>query len=159
MLSVDDYRRGILAGIASLAPLELPLSSAHGCVLATDVVAPWPLPSFDNSAMDGYAVLASDVAGATEQAPATLTVIDDVPAGYRATEAVRPGTAVRIMTGAPLPRGADTVVPAEPPDGGPATVRAQDKIFWLNAENRDAENCTRPNIKLNFAQPNQVPPT
>ena len=55
MLSVDDYRRGTLAGIAALAPLELPLSSAHGCVLAVDVAAPWPLPSFDNSAMDGYA--------------------------------------------------------------------------------------------------------
>ena len=122
MLSVDDYRRGILAGIAALSPLELPLSSAHGCVLAVDVAAPWPLPSFDNSAMDGYAVLAADLAGATEQEPATLAVIDDVPAGYRATEAVRPGTAVRIMTGAPMPDGADAVVPVELTDGGTETV-------------------------------------
>ena len=122
MLSVDDYRRGILAGIAALAPLELPLSSAHGCVLAVDVAAPWPLPSFDNSAMDGYAVLAADLAGATEQEPAMLAVIDDVPAGYRATEAVRPGTAVRIMTGAPMPDGADAVVPVELTDGGTETV-------------------------------------
>ncbi len=122
MLSVDDYRRGILAGIAPLAPLELPLSSAHGCVLAVDVAAPWPLPSFDNSAMDGYAVLAADLVGATEQEPATLAVIDDVPAGYRATEAVRPGTAVRIMTGAPMPDGADAVVPVELTDGGTETV-------------------------------------
>ena len=123
MLSVDDYRNGILDGIAVLAPLELPLSSAHGCVLAADVAAPWPLPSFDNSSMDGYAVLAADVSGATADAPVELTVIDDVPAGYRATEVVRPGTAIRIMTGAPMPDGADAVVPVERTDAGAQTVR------------------------------------
>jgi molybdopterin molybdotransferase len=123
VLSVDDYRNGILDGIAVLAALELPLSSAHGCVLAADVVAPWPLPSFDNSSMDGYAVLAADVSGATADAPVELTVIDDVPAGYRATEVVRPGTAIRIMTGAPMPDGADAVVPVERTDAGAQTVR------------------------------------
>jgi molybdopterin molybdotransferase len=121
--SVDDYRDGILGGISVLAPLELPLPSAHGCVLAEDVAAPWPLPSFDNSSMDGYAVLAADVAAASDAAPVELTVIDDVPAGYRATEAVRPGTAVRIMTGAPMPEGADAVVPVERTDGGTEVVR------------------------------------
>jgi molybdopterin molybdotransferase len=123
VLSVDDYRDGILGGISVLAPLELPLSSAHGCVLAEDVAAPWPLPSFDNSSMDGYAVLAADVAAASDAVPVELTVIDDVPAGYRATEAVRPGTAVRIMTGAPMPDGADAVVPVERTDGGTEVVR------------------------------------
>ena len=62
---VDDYCREILDGITPLAPLELPIGAAHGCVLAADVSAPWPLPSFDNSAMDGYAVRAQDVAAAT----------------------------------------------------------------------------------------------
>jgi molybdopterin molybdotransferase len=123
VLSVDDYRNGILDGIAVLAALELPLSSAHGCVLAADVAAPWPLPSFDNSSMDGYAVLAADVSGATADAPVELTVIDDVPAGYRATEVVRAGTAIRIMTGAPMPDGADAVVPVERTDAGAQTVR------------------------------------
>lgn len=122
MLSVDDYRDGILAGIGVLAPIELPLSSAHGCVLAADVAAPWPLPSFDNSSMDGYAVRSADIALASAEAPVELTVVDDVPAGFRSTEAVTPGTAVRIMTGAPMPDGADAVVPVERTDGGTATV-------------------------------------
>jgi len=122
VLSVDDYRDGILAGIGVLAPIELPLSSAHGCVLAADVAAPWPLPSFDNSSMDGYAVRSADVALASAEAPVELTVVDDVPAGFRSTEAVTPGTAIRIMTGAPMPDGADAVVPVERTDGGTATV-------------------------------------
>ncbi len=122
MLSVDDYRDGILSGIDALVPIELPLSSAHGCVLAADVAAPWPLPSFDNSAMDGYAVVASDVAAAGSNSPVQLTVIDDVPAGFRSTEVVSSGSAVRIMTGAPMPDGADCVVPVEGTDGGTTTV-------------------------------------
>ena len=122
MLSVDDYRDGILAGVGVLTPIELPLSSAHGCVLAADVAAPWPLPSFDNSSMDGYAVMSSDVATASTEAPIELTVIDDVPAGYRSTESVVSGTAIRIMTGAPMPDGADAVVPVERTDGGTVTV-------------------------------------
>jgi molybdopterin molybdotransferase len=128
VLSVDEYRDGILAGISILAPIELPLSSAHGCVLAADVAAPWPLPSFDNSSMDGYAVLAADIAGASEASPVELTVIDDVPAGYRATESVRQGTAVRIMTGAPMPDGADAVVPVERTDAGTETVRVTSPV-------------------------------
>jgi molybdopterin molybdotransferase len=123
VLSVDEYRDQILSGLPVLAPLELPLSSAHGCVLAADVAAPWPLPSFDNSSMDGYAVLAADVAGASDSSPVDLTVVDDVPAGFRSTETVVPGTAVRIMTGAPMPAGADAVVPVERTDGGTETVR------------------------------------
>lgn len=122
MRSVDEHRQEILAGIRPLAPIELPLSSAHGCVLAADVTAPWPLPSFDNSAMDGYAVRAADVAAATTDHPVELTVIDDVPAGFRSVETVGPGTAVRIMTGAPVPLGADTVVPVEATDGGAERV-------------------------------------
>ena len=122
MLSVDEYRSQILDGVRPLAPLELPLSSALGCVLAADVAAPWPLPSFDNSSMDGYAVLAADLVGAASDAPVALTVIDDVPAGYRATETVTSGTAVRIMTGAPMPEGADAVVPVEQTDAGTDTV-------------------------------------
>lgn len=122
MLTVDEYRDGILAGIGVLIPIELPLSSAHGCVLAADVAAPWPLPSFDNSSMDGYAVLAADVEGASAEAPVVLTVIDDVPAGFRSTEAVVSGTAVRIMTGAPMPPGADAVVPVERTDGAMGSV-------------------------------------
>lgn len=122
MRSVAEYRAALLAGVSALPPIELPLADAHLCVLAADVTAPWPLPSFDNSSMDGYAVLADDVANASADAPVTLTVIDDVPAGFRATEVVTKGTAIRIMTGAPLPAGADCVVPVERTDAGTETV-------------------------------------
>lgn len=122
MLSVEEYRERVLAGIRPLSPISVPLSMAQGCVLATDVRAPWPLPSFDNSSMDGYAVVAADLVGASEASPVALQVVDDVPAGFRATERVVPGTAIRIMTGAPMPDGADCVVPVESTDAGIDTV-------------------------------------
>ncbi len=115
---VDEQRAVCLNNIHPLERLELPLLDAQGCVLAEDVSALWPLPSFDNSSMDGYAVVAADVASASVDNPVTLTVIDDVPAGYRATERVTMGTAIRIMTGAPLPDGADAIVPVESTDAG-----------------------------------------
>jgi molybdopterin molybdotransferase len=123
VLTVDEYRERLLASVSRLAPLQLPLPQAHGCVLAVDVMAPWPLPSFDNSSMDGYAVLAADVSDATAATPVELRVLGDVPAGSRAVEPVVPGTAIRIMTGAPLPEGADAVVPVESTDGGMVTVQ------------------------------------
>jgi len=128
LVSVDDYREEILASLESLDPINLPLADSHGCVLAEDVVAQWPLPSFDNSSMDGYAVMASDVSSATEASPVTLTVIDDVPAGYRADIALRPGCAVRIMTGAPIPSGTDCIVPVEVTDAGTNTVEIREQV-------------------------------
>lgn len=122
MLSVDEYRERVVAGVPVLEPLELPLADCHGCVLAEDVIARWPLPSFDNSSMDGYAVRSADIASASEGSPVTLQVIDDVPAGYRPSVPVITGTCVRIMTGAPMPDGADAVVPVEATDGGTANV-------------------------------------
>ena len=128
LVSVDDYREGILAGLEPLDPITLPLADSHGCVLADDVVAQWPLPSFDNSSMDGYAVIASDVSAAAETSPVTLTVIDDVPAGSRADVALRPGCAVRIMTGAPIPSGTDCIVPVEVTDAGTDSVEIRERI-------------------------------
>ncbi len=128
LVSVDDYREGILAGLEPLDPITLPLADSHGCVLAEDVVAQWPLPSFDNSSMDGYAVLASDVSAAAETSPVTLTVIDDVPAGSRADVALRPGCAVRIMTGAPIPSGTDCIVPVEMTDAGTDSVEIRERV-------------------------------
>ncbi len=128
LVSVDDYREGILAGLEPLDPITLPLADSHGCVLAEDVVAQWPLPSFDNSSMDGYAVLASDVSSAAEASPVTLTVIDDVPAGSRADVALRPGCAVRIMTGAPIPSGTDCIVPVEMTDAGTDSVEIRERV-------------------------------
>lgn len=128
LTGVDDYREAILAGVEPLAPLSLPIADSHGCVLAEDVVAAWPLPSFDNSSMDGYAVLAADIAQASEQSPVTLTVVDDVPAGFRADIPVTSGKAVRIMTGAPTPSGAECIVPVELTDGGTESVEIRGSV-------------------------------
>src|SRR6202012_2240504 len=91
-------------------------------VLADDVVAPLSLPVFDNSAMDGYAVRAEDAADATADHPVVLPVAEDIPAGRTDELTLRPGTAHRIMTGAPVPAGATAVVPVEDTDGGVESV-------------------------------------
>jgi molybdopterin molybdotransferase len=116
--SVDDHLEDILAAIRPLDPIELQLPDAQGCVLVEDVTVPVALPPFDNSSMDGYAVRVADVAGATEEFPSVLTVIGDVAAGGGVLPTVGPGQAARIMTGAPLPPGAQAVVPVEWTDGG-----------------------------------------
>ena len=122
MRSVAEHLAAVLDGIEPLEAIDVPLLDAVGLTLAADVVAPWPLPSFDNSSMDGYAVRAADIATASPDAPVTLPVLGDVAAGETGATAVAPGTALRIMTGAPMPEGADTVVPVERTDGGTATV-------------------------------------
>jgi molybdopterin molybdotransferase len=101
-----------------LEPLELALLEAQDCVLAEDVVSPLDLPGFDNSAMDGYAVTVADVESADESHPVRLPVVADVPAGATHQARLVPGQAVRIMTGAPMPAGAETVVPVEDTDAG-----------------------------------------
>lgn len=123
MLGVDDYLARVLQGITPLAPIDLPLSSVDGCVLADSLASRVSLPSFDNSSMDGYAVLAGDVRSASTETPVDLRVIDDVAAGSVSGVVVSRGTAVRIMTGAPMPDGADAVIPVERTDGGTHTVQ------------------------------------
>lgn len=118
MRSVDEHLADILNTVRLLAPLEVELEQALGTTLAEDVVSPVPLPPFANAAMDGYAVRAEDVAGA----PVTLPVTGDVAAGDGGSVVVSPGTAVRIMTGAPVPAGADAVIPVEWTDGGVGQV-------------------------------------
>ncbi|MEW2076928.1 gephyrin-like molybdotransferase Glp [Streptomyces sp. NPDC013433] len=116
--SVDEHLDDILATVRPLEPIELNLLDAQGCVLVEDVTVPVSLPPFDNSSMDGYAVRVADVAGASERYPAALDVVGDVAAGAAGLLHVGPGQAARIMTGAPLPPGAETVVPVEWTDGG-----------------------------------------
>ncbi|KES06193.1 molybdopterin biosynthesis protein MoeA [Streptomyces toyocaensis] len=116
--SVDEHLDDILRTVRPLEPIELHLLDAQGCVLVEDVTVPVSLPPFDNSSMDGYAVRVADVAGASEQYPAALEVVGDVAAGQAELLHVGPGQAARIMTGAPLPPGAETVVPVEWTDGG-----------------------------------------
>ena len=118
MLSVAEASQTILAHVAPLASERVALLDALGRVLATDIRSPVTLPAWDNSAMDGYAVRSADIAGATPNAPLILRVIETVAAGGFPSATVRVGEATRIMTGAPLPSGADTVVRVEDTDGG-----------------------------------------
>jgi molybdopterin molybdotransferase len=122
LTSVEAHLAEILRTVRPLAPTQLSLSDAHGLVLAEDVTASVPLPSFDNSAMDGYAVRVADVAAATEQAPVTLPVVAEVAAGDTGVYALPPGASIRIMTGAMLPHGTEAVVPVEWTDGGTTRV-------------------------------------
>lgn len=109
MRPLPDAQRDVLAGVSRLEPVEADFDMALGLILSNDVVAPHDVPPFANSAMDGFAVVGADVASA----PTVLEVVEDVAAGHVAASSVRPGTAIRIMTGAPIPDGADTVVRVE----------------------------------------------
>jgi molybdopterin molybdotransferase len=122
MQSVDEYLAEISAAITPLAPRELGLADAEGATVAADVTAGYALPPFDNSAMDGFAVVAADLAGATGEHPVTLPVAGEVPAGDTREHRLEPGSVLRIMTGAPLPSGADAVVPVELTGGGDGLV-------------------------------------
>ncbi len=115
MLEVEQAFQRIMAHFAPLDAVTLPTLETLGLALADDITSPLNLPPLANSAMDGYAVLHSDIANAGA-APPTLSVIAAVAAGQVATDTVTPGAAIRIMTGAPVPPGADTVVPFEETD-------------------------------------------
>lgn len=132
MRTVEEHQR-VVAGLISARPaVTVPLADALGLALAEDVVAPLSLPGFDNSAMDGYAVRAADVAGASAESPVRLPVAEDIPAGRTDLLTLAPGTAHRIMTGAMLPAGATAVVPVESTDAATDTV----SIFAAAVEGR-----------------------
>jgi molybdopterin molybdotransferase len=119
MTPLDEAIAHVLAGCLPLPPVRMPVSEADGCVLAADVVATEPVPAFANTAMDGYAVRAADVA----TVPVTLPVVAEVAAGHPAPRPLGAGEAMRIFTGAPMPEGADAVVMVERTerrDGGEA---------------------------------------
>ena len=122
LVSIDAHRADILDRIRPLPPTQLGITEAEGSVLAEDITASRPLPPFDNSAMDGYALIAADTAGAARNAPVTLRVTGEVAAGDTGAYAVTPGTCLRITTGAKLPAAADAIVPVEDTDGGIAQV-------------------------------------
>jgi molybdopterin molybdotransferase len=127
LTSVEDHLAEILTTIRPLQPTVLGLSEAEGLVLAEDIITSHPIPSFDNSAMDGYAVHAADIESASEQAPVTLPVVAEIAAGDTGAYALQQGTAIRIMTGAMLPHGTELVVPVEWTDGGTARVAIHTK--------------------------------
>ena len=122
MRSVAEHQRVVAAMIRARPATTVALAEAQGLVLADDVVARLALPVFDNSAMDGYAIRAEDASHATPEHPVVLPVAEDIPAGRTDELLLKPGTAHRIMTGAPVPAGANAIVPVEDTDGGVHTV-------------------------------------
>ena len=113
LLSVDQARERILSRFQPVTTESLPLAGCSQRVLAQDITASNDLPPFDNSSMDGFAVRAQDVAEATPDSPRSLRVIADIPAGLQPTIHIGAGETARIMTGASMPEGADTVIPVE----------------------------------------------
>ncbi len=122
MIPVEEHLARILNTVHELTPTRTALDHALGCVLATDIRSRVSLPGFDNSAMDGYAVYSSDVADASSQAPVQLPVEGDIAAGDTTHHRLRAGRTFRIMTGAPVPIGADAIVPVEQTDAGVKSV-------------------------------------
>jgi molybdopterin molybdotransferase len=126
MLSWEEARAKVLRGIEPLAPGRTPIENAVGLALGETLIAPLPMPPFDNSAMDGFAVRAADIETVSKDHPVRLEVIAERPAGTATPIRVEPGQAVRIMTGAPVPDGADTVVMVEATNyWNPETHRAR----------------------------------
>jgi len=123
LLSVEEAREKVLGQINPLAPLQLPLPEAHGCVLAEDVTAAADIPEFASSAMDGFAVRSSDVGTAAPSSPVELRIVGRALIGRRPESTVGGGEAVRIATGAPIPAGADAIVPIESCEVVGETVR------------------------------------
>ncbi|WP_031464695.1 molybdopterin molybdotransferase MoeA [Sciscionella sediminilitoris] len=124
MIPVHQHEQNVAALLGRTERVRLPIAETLGMVLAEDVRAPIALPSFDNSAMDGYAVRAADIAAA----PVELPVTADIPAGRTDVPTLEPGTAHRIMTGAPVPQGADTIVQVERTDAGTERVLVREAV-------------------------------
>ncbi|OPX07763.1 gephyrin-like molybdotransferase Glp [Mycobacterium sp. AT1] len=152
MRSVDEHQRAVAGLITARAPVDVAIGDALGLVLAADVVAPLALPGFDNSAMDGYAVVAEDIADATEERPVKLPVAEDIPAGRTDPLVLEPGTAHRIMTGAPLPAGATAVIPVEATDGSTEIVSIRASVVPGQHVRRAGEDVTPGTTVLHAGQ-------
>jgi molybdopterin molybdotransferase len=126
LLTVEQAQAAVLEHIAVIGVERVALSQALGRLVVEPIVSPCDNPPWDNSAMDGFALRYADIAEATEDAPVALTVIEDIPAGKVGQKVVGAGQAARIMTGAPTPEGADTVVPVEDTRSTPDRVEVLD---------------------------------
>jgi molybdopterin molybdotransferase len=138
--TVDEHLSVVLDGVGSIDTIELTLLDAQGLLLAENISADFPLPSFDNSAMDGYAVRAIDTRDADRDDPARLQVVGDVAAGAKTRSGMGPGLAMRIMTGAPIPAGADAVIPLEDTDRGLARVAIHRPVHTGECIRRSGED-------------------
>ncbi|MDY6795709.1 MAG: molybdopterin molybdotransferase MoeA [Actinomycetota bacterium] len=127
MLSIREARGRVLEAVRRLEIVETALLDSLGMTLAEEAVAGNDIPPFDNSAMDGYAIRVADIEGASRDEPVELSVLGDLPAGRVPQVTVGEGQALRIMTGAPMPRGADTVIPVE------STQAREESVLILEA--------------------------
>jgi len=153
MISVEQAREKILGYFDVLEEEESPILDSLGQVLAEDIISSIDVPPLDNSAMDGYAVRAEDTRGARQKSPKCLQVIDNVAAGSISQYEVKPGTAIRIMTGAPVPKGADTVVQFENTDETKREANSSEIGILAEAEpglniRRAGEDITRGSVVL-----------
>jgi len=122
LISSQEARTTILSNVSPLPPKELPFTETLGLVLAEDIVSDLDIPPFNNSSMDGFAVRAEDTASAASDSPVSLRISGEIPAGEGKEFSLMPGEALRIMTGAPMPPGADAVVPKENTETRETTV-------------------------------------
>jgi molybdopterin molybdotransferase len=152
MRSVEEHQRVVAHLITARAPIDVAIGDALGLVLAADVVAPLALPGFDNSAMDGYAIVAEDIASASDEHPVKLPVVEDIPAGRTDSLVLQPGTAHRIMTGAPLPAGATAVIPVEATDGSTEIVSIRASVTPGQHVRRAGEDVTAGTTVLHAGQ-------
>lgn len=143
MRPVPEHVDRLLGLVAPLPAADVPLPAARGLVLAAPVTSRVDLPGFDNSAMDGYAVRVADCAGATAQHPVRLPVHEDIAAGDTRSLSLAPGAVARIMTGAPLPAGAEAVVPVESTDGGADRVEIRAEALAGQHIRRHGEDVRR----------------
>jgi molybdopterin molybdotransferase len=123
LYSVEEAQGRIMDAVVPLPPVELPLLQAWGCVLATDVAARYDIPTFPSSAMDGYAVRAEDIRGASPESPVALRKVGEAPIGHPPKDPVGPGETVWIATGAPVPEGSDCIAPIEEVEEDGDTIR------------------------------------
>jgi molybdopterin molybdotransferase len=151
--SVDEHIAAVLERARPLEPLDVSLLDARGCVLADAVTAPWPLPPFDAAAVPGYAVLSADVAEASAEHPVQLEVVDDVPAGYRASHPLQPGQAIRIGSGAPLPEGADAIAAEDATDGGMPVVSVREAVLGDSNVRRAGEDLPAGHVVIEAGAP------
>ena len=158
MLPVAEAVARILADVARGPVERVALRDAVGRVLASPAISPITIPAWDNSAMDGYAVRAADIESASADAPVALPVLETIAAGGFPSRPLPPASAMRIMTGAPLPTGADTVVRVEDTDGGTATVNvrnardARKNIRYRGEDIREGARVLEPGTPVQAAQ-------
>ncbi|HVT44234.1 MAG TPA: gephyrin-like molybdotransferase Glp [Thermoanaerobaculia bacterium] len=153
LLPVEEAQQRALDEVRILGIERVALTAAHGRVLREDVAAVRDVPQADNTAMDGYAVRSADIASSSIESPVVLEVIEDAPAGVVASRVVTSGTAIRIMTGALMPEGADVVVPVELTDAGSQRVAIRKPVRAGQNIRRQGEDMRAGEVVLRAGSP------